>query len=350
MRPLVLLLLLLVLLAACARPQPASMPPAPPALAWAAGPALPAPRDHHVTFAVEAGGVRTLVVAGGMRGGMPTGSYTDEVWGSAIATDGSLAAWRALAPLPEPRAGASVVVAGRSVVVTSGNTTGHRPATATLVARVDAGGTLGAWAAGPALPAARFHHASVHHRGTVYVLGGLERGRATRTVFRARLAPDGTLGAWEAPDSLPAPRSHHAAFVHGDAIYLAGGIAATPRDADQLRRDVIRAPVLADGRLGAWDTVSVMDSSYVTAAAAVHGGAVYLVGGVENGRRFTDGVQVARLGRDGRPGAWTTAAGRLPAGRAHVHQVPVVGGRLYSVAGLGAAPFAEVYVSGPLPR
>jgi hypothetical protein len=340
-------------LAACARastPRAAALQPTSEDTAWSAGAGLPAPRDHHVTFVLDARGRQTLVAAGGMLGGMPRGQATAEVWGSAIGRDGAPGAWRVLAPLPEPRAGASVLVAAGAVVITSGITTGHRPLATTLVGRSDGAGGLAGWQVGPALPGARFHHASVHHRGHVYVLGGLDRGRASRTVFRAPLSTTGELGPWETLDSLPAPRSHHAAFVYGDAVYLVGGLAATPRDVDQVLRDVVRAPIGADGRVGRWETVSTMDASYVAAAAVVHRGRVLVVGGVENGVRYSDRVVVASLGRDGTIGPWSTLGGRLPAARAHVHQVPVVGGRLYSVAGIGAAPLADVFVSAPLPE
>jgi hypothetical protein len=79
------------------------------------------------------------------------------------------------------------VATPHAVVLTSGLTSGHRPADATLVARIDRSGRLTGWRLAAPLPGARFHPASVHHGDHVYVLGALDQGRASRTVFRARL-------------------------------------------------------------------------------------------------------------------------------------------------------------------
>lgn len=76
-----------------------------------------------------------------------------------------------------------------------------------------------------------------------------------------------------------------------------------------------------------------MDHAYATHATAVHGGALWLFGGVEDNARFVDVVLRAPFAADGKLGTWKQLAVGLPAARSHVHQVPVFQNRVYSAAG-----------------
>ena len=78
---------------------------------------------------------------------------------------------------------------------------------------------------------------------------------------------------------MPRPRSHHASLVHQGALYLVAGLDGNPAGANTPLNDVLRAPIQADGSLGAWATVSALDSAYATHAALVEGGYLYVVGG-----------------------------------------------------------------------
>ena len=79
--------------------------------------------------------------------------------------------------------------------------------------------------------------------------------------------------------------------------------------------------------LGQWGEVSVMPNAYGTHATAVHDGAVWLFGGVEDNARFVDVVLRAPFTSGGALGAWTRVLPGLPAARSHVHQAPVYRGR-----------------------
>ncbi len=307
----------------------AAAPRGPAVLAWTAGPKLEQGRDHHVTFVTEARGGRWLHVNGGntYRGVLQDG------WRAPIARDGSVGAWVAEDSLPAPRAGHSVVVADRHVVLTAGQTTGGTYITEVLTAEVRADGTLGAWSAQAPLPAPRFHHASVAHGGFVYVIGGLESQRSTATVFRGRLSRDGRIAAWETLAPLPRPRSHQGAFVHEGALYLAAGLDGNPAGEHEPLKDVVRARILPDGGLGEWETVSTLPHAYGTHASFAHGGFAYLLGGVEDNARFVDVVLRAPFQRDGTLGEWQQVEERLPLARSHVHQTPVAGGVVYTVGG-----------------
>jgi len=298
-------------------------------LTWTEGPSLPVARDHHVVFLTHGTAGDFLHTIGG-------NTYRETLadgWRIEIREDGGFGAWQPIDSLPAPRAGLSVAVTDRSVVVTGGKLADRSNTGETLVAALRADGSLASWSAGPPLPGPRFHHSAVFHARFVYVTGGLEASVSVATVFRARVRPDGSLDAWTREGDMPRPRSHHASFAHGGALYVVAGLDGHPAAANTPLNDVLRARILSDGAIGAWVTVSTLDSAYATHAAVVHDGYVYVVGGVENNTRFVSTVQRAPLGQDGTIGPWEGVTPGLPVARGHVHQVPVWRGRLYSLGG-----------------
>jgi hypothetical protein len=328
-------LLAALLPAARAGAQPAAGAPAADslrvvsALAWSAAPAVSVPRDHHVTFLVEGRGGSWLHVVGGN----DYRRMLADAWRAPIAPDGSVGAWEAAESLPAPHAGHGVAQSARAVVLTGGQTTGLARTPDTFVAAIDADGRLGPWRSAAPLPAPRYHHASAYHRGWVYVTGGIEASVSTPTAWRARLADDGTLGAWEALPDMPRPRSHHTMFVHEGALYLVAGLDGNPAGQNEPLKDVLRAPIRDDGTLGPWQTVSTLPNAYGTHGTAVHGGHLYLFGGVEDNARFVDKVLRAPLLAGGAVGPWERVEAPLPNARAHVHQLPLLRGRVYSLGG-----------------
>ena len=311
------------------------------ALSWSEGRPLPRGVDHHGTFVTSGGWSASLHVIGG-------NDYQQQFathWVADIASDGSLGAWHEGTALPAPTAGMAIAQGNLAIYVLGGQHLGRQNTTDVLVGYTgtrDAQG-IAAWERGPALPAPRFHAAAVATDRFVYVLGGLETATSTNTIFRSRMNQDGTLGAWTT-DTLPRARSHQAAFVHDGAIYMVGGLDGNPAGQLVPLWDVVRAEVHRDGSLGPWRTVGALDSAYATHAVFVDRDEVYVAGGVENNRRFSDAVQRAHIGRDGMLGPWERMA-PLPTARGHVHQLPVLNGRVYSVGGsAGRTVIPDVFI------
>ncbi len=75
-------------------------------VAWAAGTSLPSGRDHHGTFVTTGGGQAWLWVAGGN----DYKAMMSDTWRAPIAADGSLGAWIAGPSLPAKNAGMGVSV------------------------------------------------------------------------------------------------------------------------------------------------------------------------------------------------------------------------------------------------
>lgn len=299
------------------------------AITWTEGPALPVARDHHVVVLTHGTAGTFLHTIGG-------NTYRETLadgWRLRLGDDGSFGAWESIDSLPAARAGHAVAATDGAVIVFGGKLADRSNTTGTLVARVRPDGGLDAWAAGPPLPGPRFHHSAAAANGFVYVTGGLEAAVSVATVFRARARPDGSLEAWSREGDLPRPRSHHASFVYEGALYVVAGLDGNPAGANTPLKDILRAPIGADGSLGAWTTVATLDSAYATHAALVHDGYVYVIGGVENNARFVATIQRASIAPDGTMGAWEPVTPGLPVARGHVHQVPVWRGRIYSLGG-----------------
>lgn len=299
-------------------------PPAPPSLEWRAGPTLPAPRDHHVTFIAG----DFLYVAGGNT----YANLLSDVWRARLLDDGGLGDWEPVAPLPVPRGGHSVAVTERTVVLAGGQLTNRSNTASTLVATIGPEGRLGPWVESTPLPAGRFHHSSVAHNGWIYVTGGLEPRTSVANVHGTRVGPDGAPTTWVDLTPLPTPRSHHASFVYDGAVFVVAGLNGNPASEHEQLRDVLRAPILPDGTLGAWAEVGRLDSAYATHAAFARDGWLYVVGGVESNARFVGTVLRAPIRAGGMLGFFEPTT-PLPVGRGHVHQTPLWKDWVYSVGG-----------------
>jgi hypothetical protein len=115
-------------------------------------------------------------------------------------------------------------------------------------------------------------------------------------------------------------------------VYVVAGLNGNPAGEHQQLRDILRAPILADGTLGRWSEAGHLDSAYATHAAFVRDGWVYVVGGVESNARFVGTVQRAPIRPDGGLGPFEPSV-PLPVRRGHVHQTPLWKDWVYSVGG-----------------
>ena len=312
-------------------------------IVWAAGAPLERGRDHHVVVEVATRGGPALLVAGGT-------DYREmlaDAEMAAVEADGSVGAWRPAPPLPEARGGAVGAAVGEWVVVAGGQRADLTRVADVWAARVQGDG-LGPWRVAPSLPAPRFHAAAAVAAGRIYVTGGQGPDRAEPSVYVADVTAEGP-GEWRELEPLPAPRSHHASVVHGGALWLIGGLQGNPARSPTALFDVLRAEIEPDGGLGPWRSVSLMPHSYATHAAFAHEGALWVMGGVEDNRRFAATIWRAPVDSAGRVGAWAEVAPGLPGPRAHVHVTPVIEGRVYSVGGSASRQVRTQVDIGTLP-
>ena len=314
---------------------------------WAEGPLHPVPRDHHATFLLDRGdGPPRLCVAGGNT----YASVMGDVWCAYVGRDGTLADWRPEAPMPYGVAGSGLVVTDDAVILVSGRDVDVENTATVLVGHPTETNRLNSWVETTPFPAPVFHLTAERVGDWVYAIGGTTGTEAVDAVWRARLGAGGALGEWEPARSLPEPRSHHSSFVHGGALYVVGGMAGSPMGGDVLDRGtVLRAAVEASGDLGAWETVAELDSTRLAHASFVHDGHAYVVGGLENVSTPSDVVLRAALRPDGGLGPWE-AAGTLPSARSHVHHAPMHGGHVYLMGGRVGRRVTGETLRGPLGR
>jgi Stigma-specific protein, Stig1 len=276
-----------------------------------------------------------------------SGAALDSIERAMINADGTLGAFQtSTVGLGAPREGAATIRVGGFVYLLGGAERGTARASVSRAA-VNASGTLGDFAPAAAdgapitLHTARSGHAAEIIGAWVYVFGG-----DTNVVERAAIGADGSLGAFRPAPGVTtlARRQRATAQVVGDFVYLIGG-----SEGATALRTVERAPILANGDLGAFAMTETLTTARDGASSAQLGNRVYVAGGAG-----LDSLEYAEVRSDGgglspfSPVAATS--NRLTVARRGAAST-VVGNYWYLVGGAGASPLAgldraEVNVSG----
>jgi hypothetical protein len=130
---------------------------------------------------------------------------------------------------------------------------------------------------------------------------------------------------------LPGPRSHFSITRLDEYVYIAGGLSQSAFDNPPDLADVWRGQILADGTIGAWKQMTNLPVAEATHASFFYGGYLHICGGIN------DSAQENRCWRAPIDDTHTLGAfeeiATLPIARGHVHQLPVLGANVYSVAG-----------------
>ena len=185
--------------------------------------------------------------------------------------------WKVTAPLTIARAGAAVVAIDDTLFLIGG-VDGQDFLNTTEYAKIHKDGSLGPWHLGPSLNEARGFIDAVIHNGYVYVVGGGNGPNGhnlLRTVERARILSDGTLGSWQTePNQMVVPRRCSKLIATDTAIYSFGGFGGVLLDT------VERADFLPDGHLGEWqlEPKTMLMPRYVNGVKK-WGSAAYVIGG-----------------------------------------------------------------------
>jgi hypothetical protein len=113
------------------------------------------------------------------------------------------------------------------------------------------------------MPTPRANHCSVVANGFLVVIGGnyMPAGKTTfvsiADVHVARIAADGSLGAFKVAGKTPSPVNSCTAASDGKDVYLVDGIFDDMTSGGNVRR----ATLSDDGDLGAWDTLGALPAS-----------------------------------------------------------------------------------------
>jgi len=185
--------------------------------------------------------------------------------------------WRDATSLVAPRAGAAAL-AVNGYIYLIGGVDGVNFVGLTEFAKVQQDGSLGPWQTTAFLNEERGFIDAVAKDGYIYVVGGGNGPNGQnllRSVERAQIQADGSLGAWQVlPSSLVMPRRCSKLILKGNFIYTLGGFAGALLD------NVERAEILPNGDLGAWtmESATMTLPRYVNTVKGSHGNA-YVIGG-----------------------------------------------------------------------
>jgi N-acetylneuraminic acid mutarotase len=201
-------------------------------------------------------------------------------------------------------------------------------------ATINPDGSLGPFApvSGLTLVTARESHTSAVAGNYVYVVGGNGNSGLLNDVERAPINADGSLGAFATvPDvGLVTARDRHTTAVVGNYLYVLGG-----RGGGGNLNSVERAPIKTDGSLGPFALVSgvtlVTDRSEHT--SAVVGNFLYVFGG-RGGTGYVNSVERAPINADGSLGAFAPVSVLAAASGLYGHTTAIVGNYLYVLGGI----------------
>jgi hypothetical protein len=299
-------------------------------LDFAKSPVASRPRNHHVTLLAPTSSGTVLYAIGGANVDSSL-AFVDSV---PIGADGSLGAWVSGPPLPVGSGGLVGDLVSGVIVVAGGTTSGSTVTDRAYSSVVQPDGTLGAWQPAGSVLEGRMHAGSFAKGNTMWIMGGFDNQTVWSDIVSATVQPDGTVSAWTPAGQLPGPRSHFSVTVIDAYVYIAGGLALSAFNNPPLLDDVWRGQIQADGSVGGWKQMKSLPVAEATQASFFYGGYLHLCGGINETSEtgMEDRCWRAPIESDHTIGSFEEIAPLLKA-RGHVHQMPVLGQKVYSIAG-----------------
>ena len=195
---------------------------------------------------------------------------------------------------------------------------------------IDAPSGVLAWIEATALPSARSLMCLATFNGRLYATGGSFQTVPKVDVLIAPILPNGLLGAWTAAPDLPMATRWHGCAVDptNPSLYVVGG------DNGTTGRDVVyRAAIdVTSGALGAWVLQAPLPAGRRGLGVVWAGGQLYAIGGEEaDNFMVRDTVFQAATGATGLTTGWTTTAGLFPAD--YAFGTALAGGGIYLTGG-----------------
>ncbi len=179
---------------------------------------------------------------------------------------------------------------------------------------------------------------AIFHNNYIYLLGGRDQSSdPTSNVYRAQIVNGVVLSAWTQLGGMPSAIYSHASVVANNYLYVIGGW-----DGSNVRTKIMRASLLGDGSLGAWEEISDFPMK-IQAHVAVHlNHYIYVVGGADNSGSPIKAVYFARVADNGTLDPWQQTS-PLPYGIL-AHAVVAHNDYLYTIGGYdGKQARGEIY-------
>jgi hypothetical protein len=260
-----------------------------------------------------------------------TNVATTSVYRAQVAQSGDLDTWNPnLTQLPEGRAYHATVAATAFTAPIDTTTTAAylyalggvdslgRSTNTVYYAKVALDGSVGAWQATTPLPGRMRSASAVVFRGFVYLGGGADTtSMPTKSAWRAAVNADGTLGAWQPMTGLPNAAAFHALLNFGPYLYATGGDASavSPTQAttsgSELSATYLARVNLRTGDLatGGWSQLSSMSKGRSKHNTVVGGGYLFTTSGVYAGNPGSSENTYSQINADGSVTSWQGATG-----------------------------------------
>lgn len=188
---------------------------------------------------------------------------------------------------------------------------------------------LAGWKHTNSLSIERAGMATAQANGYIYVMGGVDGANFLRTTEFAKILEDGSVGRWQMGPMLNEERGFFEADIRNGYIYVAGG--GNGPYGKYIMRSVERAKILGDGSLGPWEKES--NSMIVTRRCSkvmIKDDVIYTFGGF--GGVLLDTVEWSRIGVDGSLGEWVMEKPVMTELR-YVNGAKIIGESIYVVGG-----------------
>jgi hypothetical protein len=229
----------------------------------------------------------TLTVFGGIIGKSKPSGLAKSSYQATFATDGTLGSFSPGQDLPDAMMHGAHAMLGEYVYVFGGR--GAKGSMTTVaVAKVNADGTVGAFSRLAPLAVDRSHMGYYQFNDWIYLFGGItgspEDSPPARTdIVRAQMLPGGQIGPWLPAGEIGRGVAITAATKIGDYFYLFGGL--TERDSGKSQtytNEVFRARLLPDGSVGAFSplTTKLSKRRGHVHQLPVFGNHIYSIGGL----------------------------------------------------------------------
>ena len=252
-----------------------------------------------------------------------------------------ISGWASVTALPEALDSAAAVTLGDWLYVIGGRSSAGSALNTVRRARINANGSLGAWQTTAPLPVALYSHSATVANNRIYVAAGYGASYE-RAVYMTAANADGSLAPWQTLTPLPdgQQRVTHALAAVGNQLFVIGGYFQNPL------ASVWRAPIQANGSLGAWTAAPALPTPLYRLSVTVFDNALWVNGGRPTTAAVSRQVYRARLQDGGNLAPWENLGAALAEGRAD-HASAVDQGRLFIIGGSdGAAIESTVFVFG----
>lgn len=258
---------------------------------------------------------------------------TTTVLRAQVQQTGALGAWSsgaALTQLPSARAYHALAAAtAYNAPIDTATTNGYLYAiggvdgTGTTVnsvvySKIALDGTLGPWQTAPALPVALHSANAVLFRGYLYVVGGADATNVpSAAAYRAAIASNGSVGAWQTLPSLPTRTDYYSLLNFGPYLYAVGGDTGVVAEAQgstsgtEVPNAYLARINLRDGTLAStgWTAITALGKGRSKHSTLAAGGYLFATSGVYSGQAGSSENTYTSIQSDGTVSSWLGATG-----------------------------------------